>query len=351
MVHTDLDGFDFAVDGDKASTNEMEPAMNSPIALLKEKMNFSANTFKTLDELMNFEDDDDLFRNIETYKNDMREKKMAKEAAEKSKIDAVLSNDEIKKLENGALLHESERKKISLKLKPTVTIKQQAKEVTESCVDAENQNLQQPIKSNNKEQANEQTDQVENSSTAVKSVTSKKKDSYRKDDRKSRFSEDRKNRHSEERGRSRRSEDRRGGRTEEKRLKRNEENRLKRSEDRHSRRSEERRSRRSEEKRQRRSEERRTKRRHDRSPISPVHYRDSYYSPTYRNRSMSPLPRGPRTPPNTPPPNQNEFDDFQGDDMAMRHMQYGNAVMPPPAHYQPAPSCSFCWHRLWEKFC
>lgn len=184
-------------------------------------------------------------------------------------------------------------------------------------------------------------------STNERCHSTKKKSSYRKDERRSRRSEDRKLRKSEDRKLRKseeRSRSRRRSRSSEKR----------RTDDRRSRRSEERRSRRSEEKRHRRSEERRSKRRHDRSPINSAHYRDSYghYSPQYRNnRSMSPVPpRGPRTPPNTPPPNSTEFDEFRGsggsgggggggnqpeESMAMRHMSYGTPIMPPTAHYQP----------------
>lgn len=160
------------------------------------------------------------------------------------------------------------------------------------------------------------------------------------DDDRSRSS--RKSRRSEER-RTRRSEDRRSRRSEERRVKRSEDRR-KRSEERRSRRSEERRSRRSEEKRSKRSEEIRSKRseegrtrREDRYDRSPSNYqREPYYSP-YRNRSLSPLPRGPRTPPNTPPPNSSEFEDYRG---APR--QYNNHIDP---MYQDAPRFNANYHN------
>lgn len=361
-----MDGLDFTVDIDKPYTNGIE-ALIKPMSFVKD-MNFSVNTLKNLDKLINSDDDEDLLRNLETYKNQMNEIKLAKKAADRSKHDETSLNDNSfndssKILENGALAHESERKKISLKLKPTTTtIKHQTKELSNSFVDIEQQDHEQElstqtqtqtqtIDNENRHITNEHNEQIEKRSSEGNSSSmssSKKKSSHRKDERKSRRSEDRKSRRSEERNRTRRSEDRRSRRSEErkeeKRSKRNEEHRSsRRSEERHSRRSEERRPRRSdEEKRLRRSEERRSKRRHDRSPLSPVHHRDSYYSPSYRHRSMSPLPRGPRTPPNTPPPNATEFDEFRSDDMAsMRHMPpyHGNHSMPPPsAHYQPGPN-------------
>lgn len=356
--HTDLDGMDFTVGNEKVYTNGIKEFIN-PMAFVKD-MNFDVNTLKNLDKLiMPDDDDDDLLRNLATYKNQINEIKLAKQAADRLKSDETASNnnnfnDNLKK--NGALLHESERKKISLKLKPTTTLKQQTKELSESFVDIEPNDQELELSKElsiqieneieNKPVTNEHIEQIEKRSSerSTSMASSKKKSSHRKDERKSRRSEDRKSRRSEERSRSKPSADRRSRRSEdrkaEKRTKRDEERRSRRSEDRRSRRSEERRPRRSEEKRSRRSEERRSKRRHDRSPVSPAHYRDSYYSPSYRNRSLSPLPRGPRTPPNTPPPNATEFDEFRSDDMNMRHMPaYGNHTMPPPAaHYQPGPN-------------
>lgn len=352
-IQGSLDGLNFTVNTDKSYNNGIEKMIKTPIELVKNHMNVAANALKSLDALINFEDDDDddLLRNIESYKNTIRQKKMEKQAAEKSKLDEAPSSDnsfnEISKsLENGALVHDTERKKISLKLKPTLNLKQQQqqppKEINESFVDTQpNESQAQKMPNDNNKQTNEQQSEQAERHSRERSASVRKKSGQRKDERKSRRSEDRASRRSEERNRSRRSdEDRRNRRSEEKRLKRSEERRSRRSEDRRSRRSEDRRSKRSEEKRSRRSEERRSKRRHDRSPASPVHYRDSYYSPSYRNRSMSPLPRGPRTPPNTPPPNSTEFDDFRGnDEIAMRHMPYGvNPVVPPSAHYQPGPN-------------
>lgn len=318
----DADGFD--VGEDKPYTNGIETIMK-PLGM---------NLVSALDKLIDLnDDDDDLFRNLESYKN-----KLAKE---KSRHDETSSNDNsfndsTRNIENGALAHESERKKVSLTLKPTSTLKQQTKVVSDSFVDIEQQDSNQTP--NEKQTTNESNDQNEKRTSDSYMTSAKKKSSHRKDERKSRRSADRKSRRSEDRSRSRWSEDCRSKRSEdkkdEKRTKRNEERRSRRSEERHSKRSEERRSRHSEEKRSRRSEERRFKRRHDRSPNSLAHYRDAYYSPSYRNRSMSPLPRGPRTPPNTPPPNTAEFDD-----MAVRHMPpYSTSVVPPQAHYIPGPN-------------
>lgn len=336
-----MDGFDFS---------NVTPYCNGIDSNIKQTP-FQSVNLAALDELIN--DDEDLFRTLDKYKSHMREIQLAKE---KSKHDETSLNnncfaDNTRNLENGALLHESERKKVSLKLKSTSTLKQQTKELDEPFVDIEPQ--QQPqdsqkISSDGKQQTNEPTDQNEKRLSDASTAAAKKKSSHRKDDRKSRRSEDRKSGRNEDRNRSRRSEDHRSRRSEErkdeKRLKRSEERRSRRSEERRCRRSEERRPRRSEEKRSRRSEEKRQKRRHDRSPVSPAHYRDQYYSPSYRNRSVSPLPRGPRTPPNTPPPNTTEFDEFRGgndDGVSMRHMPpYGAPVMPPQAHFIqfPAPN-------------
>lgn len=330
-----LDRLNFTVSNDEQSRNGPQAILESPFTLPKGNINISVNTLKSLDDLINFDDDDDdLLSSLQSYKDHMRKLKVAKEAAEKSKLDGAApnenrTNDTLQNLENGALLHESERKKVSMKLKSTSALKSQTNELNEPFVDNEHQELNKTV---NDKQAIEQNDQSEKSSNE-KSMATKKKSSYRKDERKSRRSEDRKSsRCSEERSRSKRSEDRRSRRSEEKHSKRSEERRSKRSEEHHSRRSEERRSRRSEEKRHRRSEERRQKRRRQ-SPVSPNHYHDSYYSPKYRNHTLSPMPRGPRTPPNTPPPNQTEFDE-----MAMRHMPYSTTVMPPSAHYQPDPN-------------
>lgn len=335
------DGLTFIINNDKTYNNGIKSLIKDPMELVKSQMTVAANTLKSLDALINGDDDDDdLFRNIESYKNTIRQKQMEKQAAEKSKLDETQSsdmdnslNDSAKSLENGALVHDTERKRISLKLKPTLNLKQQTKEMTESFIDTE-PNESQKIQTDKQTPSSEPTEQSERRSRE-RSASVRKKSGQRKDERKSRRSEDRSSRRSEERNRSRRSEDRRNRRSEERRPRR--------SEERRSRRSEERRSRRSEEKRSRRSEERRSKRRHDRSPGSPAHHRDSYYSPQYRNRSLSPLlPRGPRTPPNTPPPNTTEFDDFRGgnDDSTIRHMPPygGNSVVPPSAHYQPGPN-------------
>lgn len=322
----DADGFD--VGNDKLYTNGIASIMN-PLGI-----NFAS----ALDKLIDLnDDDDDLFRNLESYKSHIRQVKLAKQ---KSKPDETSStensfNDSTRNIENGALIHESERKKVSLTLKPTTTLKQQTKEVSDSFVDIEQQESNQT--SNEKQTTDEPNDQSEKRANDSSMTSAKKKSSHRKDERKSRRSEDRKSRRSEDRGRTRWSEDRRSRRSEDKkddkRTKRSEERRSRRSEERRLKRSEERRSRRSEEKRGRRSEERRLKRRHDRSPNSPVHYRDPYYSP-YRNRSVSPLPRGPRTPPNTPPPNAAEFDE-----MGVRPLPpYATTVIPPQAHYIPGPN-------------
>lgn len=320
--------------------NSTESIIKAPFSLSNVNLNIS--TLQSLDDLL-ADDDDDLLNSLQSYKKHVHEMKMAKNVAEKSKLDSSTSNDNrtndsCKDLENGAPLHENERHKLSIKEK-SMTSKPQINETNESIVHTEQQTQLDlsKIVQNDKPIAdqNNQSEKVsrEKSEKSEKSMsTTKKKSSYRKDDRKSRRSEDRKSRRSEDRHRSKRSEDRRSRRSEEKRLKRSEERRSKRSEERHPRRSEDRRSRRSEEKRSRRSEERRQKRRRQ-SPISPVHYRDSYYSPQYRNRSLSPVPRGPRTPPNTPPPNPTEFDET-----AIRHMPYTTPIMPPSAHYQPGPS-------------
>lgn len=306
--------------------------------MVKSQMSVAAKALKSLDALIDFDDDDsDLLRNLESYKNHMRKAKLEKQAAEKSKLDETASsdasfNDISKGFENGILVNDAERKKISLKLKPILNLKQQTKDMSESFIDTEPNETQ---KISSDKQRTEQSEQNERRSHE-RNASERKKTGQRKDERKSRRSEDRTTRRSEDRNRSKRSDDHRNRRSEEKRSKRSEERRSRRSEDRRSRRSEDRRSRRSEEKRSRRSEERRSKRRHDRSPNSQAHYRDSYYSSPYQNRSMSPLPRGPRTPPNTPPPNSTEFDDFRGtEDVAMRHMPYGHPVVPPSAHYQP----------------
>lgn len=330
--------------------------LSTSIALSKSNVNFSVNTLKTLDALINFDDDDDLYGRLESFKNQLREKKMAKEAAGKSKsTDDPMQS---KHMENGGLIHESERKKFSLTLKPIATVNEPCREQMESVLD-QKQHEQQPQKpsqlyetSKHQQDFNksmpdgkpviESNEDVEKS-TNERSHSTKKKSSYRKDERRSRRSEDRKSRKSEDRKLRKseeRSRSRRRSRSSEKR----------RTDDRRSRRSEERRSRRSEEKRHRRSEEHRSKRRHDRSPANATHYRDSYghYSPQYRsNRSLSPVPpRGPRTPPNTPPPNSTEFDEFRGngsgsggnhseEPIALRHMTYGTPIIPPTAHYQP----------------
>lgn len=346
-VDCELDGLDFTVDNDK---NNKQTLLQTPFSLSK---GISVNTLKHLDDLINFDDDDELLNSLQSYKKHIHEMKLAKGAAEKTKLDGTSSNDNrtndnSKNLENGGLLHENERQKISMTLKSTAPLKSQTNELEPSVDGEHQQQLQEQLQQKPQQQSqppdaqkivpndksiSEQNDQSEKIANEKSMSGSKKKSSYRKDERKSRRSEDRKSRGSEERNRSKRNEDRRSRRSsEEKRLKRSEERRSKRSEERHSRRSEDRRSRRSEEKRSRRSEERRQKRRRQ-SPASPIHYRDSYYSPQYRNRSLSPIPRGPRTPPNTPPPNSTEFDET-----AIRHMPYSTTVMPPSAHYQPGPN-------------
>lgn len=354
---------DFVVDRNKIQTNDTSTAiLSTSFALSKSNVNFSVNTLKTLDDLINFDDDDDLYGRLESFKNQLREKKMAKEAAGKSKSDEIQS----KNIESDGLAHESERKRISLTLKPTASVNEPFREQMELVLD---QKQHQQLEYRHQEQkqhqptpqqydtihqqdiqkslpiekpAIESNDDNEKSANE-RSQSTKKKSSYRKDERRSRRSEDRKSRKSEDR-KSRKSEERSRSR----RRSRSSEKRSKRTEDRH-RRSEERRSRRSEEKRHRRSEECRLKRRHDRSPINSAHYRDSYYSPQQYRRSLSPVPpRGPRTPPNTPPPNSTEFDDFRSsggvggsgngntdESIALRHMPYGTPVMPPAAHYQP----------------
>lgn len=374
-IHSEARDMDFIVtENNKIShTNGIEALIN-PMTLGKVDM----SALKSLDALINADDDDDLFSNIQSYKNNFLEVIKGKKQDKKSKFDEISSNDSTKDYKNGALLDDSERKKISLKLKPTPTLKQQTKGLNESFHDIEphspiptqietetvTQTPQTPVQPEQQRQlqeqqsqvqchkaaefdkqttSNEHNDQIEKrSSDESMTSSSKRKSSHRRDERKSRRSEERKSRRSRDRSRSRHRRSRRSEeRKNDKYSKRGDDRRSRRSEERRSRHSEERRSRRSEEKRSRRSEERRSKRRHDRSPSGQTHYRDSYYSPTYRNRSMSPLPRGPRTPPNTPPPTTTEFDEFRMDEMAMRQQMppYGStSIMPPAAHYHPGPN-------------
>lgn len=310
----DSDSFDFSV-GNPAYSNGID-ANTAPLAL-NDKMYLASKTLESLDALMHMDDDDDdLFRSLDELKKNMHEK-LAKQAAEKCKPNETRANEysgeSALKLENGIAVYDGDRKKVSLTLKTTT--------------------LMPPCELGKLDEQENRAEQQAEKRTSEEKMSSRKKSSHRKESRRLRRSEERKSRRSEERSRSRRSEDRR---SREKTSKRNEDRRSRRSEERRSRHSEERRSRRSEEKRPRRSEERRNKRR--RSPHSPGHYRDSYYSPPYRNRSLSPLPRGPRTPPNTPPPNSGEMDELRADEMAMRHLPYTSSVMPPPAQYQPGPN-------------
>lgn len=383
--------------------------------------NVKISALKSLDDLIKFDDDDELFGRLESFKNQLREKRMAKEAAGKSKSDEKSeqsTNDtQTKHIENGSLGHECERKKDAMpslkqqinegneppyRDQPKLDLNQKQAEQQQKYksksqqlllpppsppqqqqqqqLQSQAQSSVQPAppllslpeqqqqcdatrqhESNKSIQSDKQAAQLtadneksekEKSHSAKKSKSSYRKDenrsrrsedgkSHKSEDRKSRKSEDRKSQKSEDR-KSRKSEERKSRKSEERsrsrRRSRSSEKRSKRTEDRRSRRSEERRSRRSEEKRHRRSEERRSKRRHDRSPES-VHYREPYYSPQYRNRSLSPVPlRGPRTPPNTPPPNST-FDEFRGNvagnaDDSLRHMPYA-PIIPPTAHYHP----------------
>lgn len=92
-----------------------------------------SKTLQSLDNLLS-DDDSDLLSKVESLKNFIREKKMAKEVAEKSKSDSLSNdnnyNDNLKTIENGVLPDDSDRKKISLRLKPTSTLKQ-AKDLDE----------------------------------------------------------------------------------------------------------------------------------------------------------------------------------------------------------------------------
>lgn len=77
------------------------------------------------------DDDSDIFSKVESFKNLVKQKQKAKEISEKSKLDVSDNNLSDKKqiIENGILLNDSDRKKISLRLKPTSTLRLPAKEV------------------------------------------------------------------------------------------------------------------------------------------------------------------------------------------------------------------------------
>lgn len=86
----------------------------------------TVNKLKSLDDLILLEDDDDseILLKVESLKNFIRAKKKAKAAAQMSKyVEASASNDNSENAkalsaeENGALLNECDRKKVSLKLK------------------------------------------------------------------------------------------------------------------------------------------------------------------------------------------------------------------------------------------
>lgn len=88
-------------------------------------------TLETLDHLLN-DDDSDIFSKVESFKNLVKQKQKAKEISEKSKSD--VSDNSFREntkqiIENGILLNDCDRKKISLRLKSTSTLKQPPKEV------------------------------------------------------------------------------------------------------------------------------------------------------------------------------------------------------------------------------
>lgn len=94
-----------------------------------------SKTLESLDDLLS-DDDSVLLSKVESLKNFIREKKRAKEVAEKSKSDASSNDNSFSEnsrtfIENGVLLDDSERKKISLRLKPTTTLRPQTKELDE----------------------------------------------------------------------------------------------------------------------------------------------------------------------------------------------------------------------------
>lgn len=88
-------------------------------------------TLETLDHLLD-DDDSDIFSKVESFKNLVKQKRIAKEISEKSKSDVSdnsFSENTKQMIANGILLNDNDRKKISLRLKSTSALKQPAKEV------------------------------------------------------------------------------------------------------------------------------------------------------------------------------------------------------------------------------
>lgn len=216
-------------------------------------------TLETLDHLLD-DDDSDIFSKVESFKNLVKQKRKAKEISEKSKSDVSdnsFSENSKQMIENGILLNDSDRKKISLRLKSTSALKQPAKEVD----DLEQQEHNQYARDNESSKFNYSRSSICVELIFMYQITAKssRDESRSLSSRKSRRSEERSSRRSEER-RSRRSQDRGSKRTRDKRSRRSDEMRSRQSVERKSHRSDEKRSKRSEDKRSKRSEERRLRR-------------------------------------------------------------------------------------------
>lgn len=280
----------------------------------------TAERLKTLDDLLGLDDDDEsVISKADELRNLINARK-AKDVVAKlneSTINRDASgNNASEPVTNGALIGDSQREKVTLILKSPA-----------KCI----------LKTNELEMVSERSADIEPKiPDAEREMSvddqrySDEKRSSRSTERRSKRSDDTKrSRRSEER-RSRRSEERRSRRSEERRLRKSEERRPRRSEETRSRKSEERRSRRSEERRSRRSEERRSgrdERRPRRSEERRYRREETRVRHSEERRIKAACPKGPRTPPNTPPPhNVGDYDDhLMGkvpDGMDPRHMSY-----------------------------
>lgn len=322
------------------SYNSVDSNMFDTSIIINELRNvpMTAERLKTLDDLIRLDDDDDITKQVESLQNFIRAKKAKQAAQNLTETNEQNANELCEPHINGALLSEDHRQRVSLTIiSPNKCIIKANDSIigergAEERIEGEKVMRTNQRRSDEK-RARRSSERVSKRSEERKSGRSEERRSRRSEERRLRHSEERKPRRSEER-RSRRSEENRSGKSEERRHRRNEE-RARRSEERRLGRDE----RHPDDRRARRSEERRYRREESRMLRSE------------EKRLKASCPKGPRTPPNTPPPhNANEYDDHLmmklPDGMDGRHMSYHDSIGAPNQYHQVVNQLNCVYHHF-----
>lgn len=285
----------------------------------------TAERLKTLDDLIRLDDDDDITKQVESLQNFIRAKKAKQAAQNLVEHNEQNANEHSEPHINGALLGEDHRQKVS------ITIISPNK-----CIIKANDSIIGSIEERIEDEKEIRTNHRR--SDEKRAQRSSERGSKRSEERKSGRSGERRSRRNEE-GRMRHSEERRPRRSEERRSRRGEEGRSGKSEERRHRRNEEQRTRRSEERRLGRDERHPDDRRARRSEERRYRREESRMRRSEEKRLKASCPKGPRTPPNSPPQhNTNEYDENLmmklPDGMDGRHMSYHDSIGAPNQYHQ-----------------